>query len=311
MTTLASDLIDRTRGALEDFGHTITDRFTGDASTTIWQSSRVPIKTNSDTVTIAGVATTGYSVNYNNGEFTFGVAPGVATVQIQYTNTLYRDERILELLGDGIRAMYPYVYKTAEAYIACSLNKWNYELTSTTDVPVETSFGSGIVPSDYSASAARADLAKPQTRIHKAELLRASTANTTSWQPFTNFTRGSLTAWETDTAFIGGDVVKLIYSAPCTPPTYTTDTIDVPDAFIALPVWYTLGTMLDRKEAVRVRFEGQLPAGYGVMSTPAGAQQSTGNNYLQMFWTTLKNNPMRPMSTEIRKRTPAWARQYR
>jgi hypothetical protein len=54
VTTLASDLINRVREALEDYGTTVTDRFTGDASTTIWQASNPPIQTSTDTVTVAG-----------------------------------------------------------------------------------------------------------------------------------------------------------------------------------------------------------------------------------------------------------------
>jgi hypothetical protein len=307
VTTLASDLIDRVREALEDYGVTVTDRFTGDASTTIWQASNPPIQTSTDTVTLAGVPTTGYSVNYNTGQFTFGVAPGVVTVQMQYTKVLYRDERILSVIGDAIRRMHPRVYKAGECYIAGALNQWDYDLTSTTDVPIQTSFGSGIVQSDYVAATARTDLAKPQSRIHRAEYLGASTAGTTSWRPFTNFQRTTAAGWHTDTALMSGDVVKLIYSAPCTPPTYTTDTIDVPDAYVDLPVWYALGILMSRKENVRARGDA-YQATAAANANPPGTQGRASADYMALLNATLRDNPMRPMATEIRRTVPAWAR---
>jgi hypothetical protein len=242
-------------------------------------------------------------VNYNTGQFTFGIAPGVVTVQLQYTKVLYRDERLLSVMGDAIRRMYPRVYKTGECYIAGTLNQWDYDLTSTTDVPVETSFGSGIVPSEYVASDARTDLAKPQTRIHTAQYLGANTAGTTSWRPFTNFGRTTAAAWHTDTAFMSGDVVKLVYSAPCTPPTYTTDTIDVPDAYIDLPVWYALGVLMSRKENVRARSDSYQSTA-AANANPNGTQARARRDYMGMFNATLRDNPMRPMATEIRRTVP-------
>lgn len=313
----AQDWIDQCRGFLEDWGNSVSTTFTltaNDASGTIYQLPNTPIKTSPlPTMTDNGGAKTygtDFTINFNNAQLTvLYTQTNTNVLVLKYDTVLYRDERILNALGNGVRRLYPRVYKQGECYIAGTVQQFNYNLTSTTDVPDASSFPAGTCPPTYVASVARTDLVKAQTRIHSAEYLPVGWTNVTSWRPFNNFSRTTNYNWETDTPFNTGDVIKLVYSAPCTVPTAATDTVDVPDEYTDMPVWYAAGTILGRKESVRDRSDSYQTQN-AVSANPVGTQRITSNYYMQLFQQALADVPMRPMSTTMHVRTPAWARRW-
>lgn len=314
--TQARDLVTQVSAALEDWGTNVTTAFTltaNDPSGTIYQlpqsfisSTTTPTLTDNSTAKTYGAD---FTVNFNNGQLTVNyVQTSGHVLTCGYSTVLYRDERKMDGIRQGIRRLYPRVYKQGELYIACAFNQYNYDLASTTDVPNASTFPDGIVPDSYVAAIARADLAKVQTRIHTAEYMPYGYIGNASWTPFVNFRRSSKGNWETDTALNTGDTIKLLYSAPCTAPATIDDEIDVPDEYIDMPVWYALGVLLGRKESVRDRSDSYQTQNAS-NANPPGLQSRTGFvDYMGLYNQTLRDNPMRPMATEARKKLPGYAR---
>lgn len=318
--TTAQELIDRVRGKLEDWGTVITDTVAltaNDPSGTIYQLSNKPIATSPlPTLTDNSTAKTygtDFTIDYNRATLTvLYTQTSGHTLTVQYTTYLFRDERILTALGDGIRHFYPYVYKRGhELYVQLSVDQWVYDLNSTTDVPDSSAFDSGVIPADYVPSVARADVQKAQTVIHRAEYLPVGAAGSNlQWRQYTSFRRTNQRNLTIDgPSPMDGDVLKVIYSSPCTVPTTAEETLDVPDAFIDLPVWYCLGSLLGGKESVRVRADS-LQAGTAANSNPVGSQMRTGTDYFNLFWTSLRSASIGPLASEQRTRTPNWMRRW-
>ena len=302
MTTL-QNWLDEPRTSLEDFGDTITDQFTGDGITVRWKASSFPIKTLTDLVTISGVQTTQYTVNYDNGEFLFNAAPGNGlTVVLQYTKVVWRDERLISAINAGIRRLYPKLYKIGECYVALAPNTYDYDLSSTTDVPT-TAFGGQVFPADYVPATARADLQKAQTRIHWYEY-RPFGANQV-YTPYEFARRTTPRDVHIDGDPSPGDSLKLIYSAPFTVLNVGTDVTDVPDEFYMLPVWYALSVVMEKKEARRVRFD-QYATMQNANAVPAGTQAQTAEDYLRRYQEMITENAMRPLTMSSRKRLRSW-----
>jgi hypothetical protein len=303
MTTLA-DYLSELRTSLEDPGDTITDQFTGDGTTTRWKASSFPIKTVSDTVTVGGASYTNYTVNYNNGEFLFGTAPGAAiAVQLQYTKVVWPDERLTSALNAGIRQMYKDgAYKIGECYIQCQTQKYDYDLASIVDVPPVTSFGDQTLPSTYNPVTARADLQKAQTRIHVAEYHPFGPNQ--PYTPFYAFGRTTPRGLHIDGDPTPNDTLRLLYTGPFTVLVATTDVTDVPDELYMAPVWYALSVLMDKKEAKRVRSDG-----YNVMqnanAVPPGQQAQTAEDFLARYHE-LMDGGMRPLKMSQRKRIQSW-----
>ena len=303
MPTTLQTFIDEVRTSPEDYGDTITDQFTGDGVTTRWKASSTPIKSNTDTVTIGGVASTAYTINYDNGELLFNIAPGSGVVvQAQYVKVVWRDERVTSGINAGIRELYPKLYKIGECYVALRPNVQDYDLTSTTDVPA-TAFGGQAFPADYTAATARADLVKAQTRIHWYEY-RPYGSNQL-YTPYDYARRTTPRNVHIDGDPAPSDSLKIVYSAPFTVLVNTTDVTDVPDEFYMLPVWYALSVLMEKKEAKRARFD-QYAAMQNTQAVPPGTQAQTAEDYLKRYYDTLQTNAMRPLTIKSRKRLRSW-----
>ncbi len=309
--TQATDLIYQVRSALEDYGDTITDNQTGDGTTTLWKLSQVPILTNSElsgapnygALTVGGIQktqVTDYVINYDNGELRFVTPPGDGVAIIAtYRKVVWRDERILDGLNAGLRDMYSRgSYKIGECYILLQSLKYDYDLSSATDVPAASSFGDQTLPSQYNPGTARADLQKSQTRIHFAEY--HPYGSNQYYTPFYNFGRTTPTGFHLDGDPTPNDTIRLVYSAPFTPLVNPTDVCAVPDEIINAPVWYALSVLMDKKEGRRARSDG-----YSVMqnsnANPPGTQAQTAEDYWQRYLAVM-DDAMRPMRMTQRRR---------
>lgn len=314
MTTL-NDWLSKVRVSLEDYGNTVTDNFTADGTTKVWKLTNPPIQVNSDVVTDAGATDTrgtDYTINYDNGEITFTVAPttGHAMV-VQYTSVIWRNERIIDAINGGVRALYPSCYKIGQVYIQLRNDVYEYDLTNTTDIPDASSFTDQTVPADYVAANARVDLVKAQTRIHFAEY-RPYGANQV-FTPYENFRRTTPRNIQIDMDPAPNDTLRLTYSCPFTPFTDYTNLSaisDVPDEFFELPEWYALATLMDKKEARRSRYDG-----YSVMqntnAVPVGTQAQTAEDYLARFYDALSRRSMRPLRMSSRRMMRHWQMEAR
>lgn len=308
MTTL-QNWIDDVRTSLEDYGDTITDNFTADGVTTIWKLSSFPIKFQSETVTdnsVLKTRVTDYNVNYDNGEITFVVAPvNTHAVVVQYTKVVWRDERIITALQAGIRELFPAVYVQRECYLLVQNLKYDYDLTTTTDVPdnFTTTYPNLALPANYTASQARLDFADSRTRIGWAEIIPFGSNQT--FQPMEFFHRTTTNIVHIDFSIVPFSVIKFVYAGAPKLLTLGSDTADVPDAFYQLPIWYALSTLMEKKEGPRSRYD-MMSAMQNTQAVPPGTQSQTADDYLRRYYDTLSTNAMRPMRMRARRELRTW-----
>jgi hypothetical protein len=306
VTTL-QNFIDDVRTSLEDYGDSITDgNMTGDATTTRFKLSSPPIKTGSDVVTVGGVLQvnpTNYTINYDNGEMVFASIPANgAAIVVTYTKVVWRDERIISAINAGIRELYPALYRIGEIYVKTRSAVWEYDLTSTTDVPAANTFSDWTLPTTYNPATARTDAVRPQTRVHWMEYrpfgaLQQFVPN----EYFRRFDRNL----RIDLDLLPSSTLRLVYSTGFTVLVATTDVSDVPDDFYMLPVWYALSVLMEKKEAKRVRFD-QYSTMANQNATPVGTQAQTAEDYLKRYYETLRTNGMRPLNLRSRRQLRPW-----
>jgi hypothetical protein len=310
MTTL-QNFIDDVRTSLEDYGDTITDNWTGDNVTKIWKLSSFPIKTGSDTgnVTVGGVVQTNptnYSINSDNGEITFVAAPGNGVaVAAQYVKVVWRDERIITGIQAGLRELFPAVYVQRECYLLVQNLKYDYDLTTTGDVPdnFTSTYPNLALPANYSPAQARLDFADVRTRIGWAEIIPFGTNQT--FQPMEFFHRTTTNIIHIDFSIVPFSVIKFVYAGPPKLLAVGSDVADVPDAYYMLPVWYALSTLMEKKEAPRSRYD-QYAAMQNTQAVPPGTQSQTADDFLRRFYDTLSTNAMRPMRMRARRELRTW-----
>ena len=306
MTTLA-DWQAEVRTSLEDYGSTVTDQFTGDGTTVLLQTSNHPIKTTSEIVTVGGAlqaTPANYTINYDNGEVKFVVAPTTGvTVLVQYVKVIWRDERLTSAINAGVRRLYPLLYKVGLCYVKLRPEVYEYDLTSTTDVPPSSSFGDQVIPSSYTNTVAITDLQKAQSRIHFGDY-RPFGANQI-YTPYEFFRRNSVSMLALDMDPGPADALRLTYTSPFTPLVLITDVTDVPDEFFMMPVWYALSVLMEKKEARRARSD-TLATMQNANATPPGTQAQTAEDYLARYHDTLQQNAMRPMRISARRQLRAW-----
>src|SRR3990167_7303185 len=307
--TLLSDLITQVRSAVEDPGDTITDNFTGDASTTVWRLSSKPIGTDSDTVTVASAAQTrgtAYTINYNNAEITFTSAPANgAAVVVTYTLYQWRTARVIDGINAGIRRLPPKVYRPFEVYVLMRNDVWDYDLTNTTDVPEASSFTDQTIPADYIAADSRSLIIRAQSRIHYADYRRYGSNQV--YTPFELFGRTTVRNIHLDVDPAPNDTLRLACTGPFKKLENLDDETDVPEDFIDLPVWYALGTMLGKKEGPRARSDSYAVE-QNENANPPGTQAKAGADHMAMFHEFLRDNAMRPMRMSQRRRLRDWER---
>ncbi len=306
MTTL-NDYVSDVRTSLEDYGNLVTDQFSGDATTIVWQLSSAPILTNSESVTIAGAAqarTTNYTVNYDNGQITFVSAPAAAAaVVIQYTKVIWRDERIINAVNAGIREMYPAVYRIGEAYVLLQTQVWDYDLSLASIVPPASSFGDQTLPVEYNATTARQDLLKAQTRIHFYEY--HPYGQNQVYTPYEFCRRTTPNMLHIDGDPMPNDTMRIVYTAPCSTLANLSDVSNVPDEYYMLPIWFALSVLMEKKEARRSRYDGYT-AMQGTNAVPPGTQAQTAEDYLMRYRELIQTSGMRPFPIRTRRQARSW-----
>lgn len=102
-----TELINKLRVELKDFPRLQRDRFDGDATTTLFETSKIPIQDSTYVVKVGGVAqteVTDYALDKDTGvlEFVSAPASGSDNVEITYKSVIIRSEDYLELINDGI-----------------------------------------------------------------------------------------------------------------------------------------------------------------------------------------------------------------
>lgn len=295
LTGTAADWLTELRGRLEDTGQVVTDEYvTTDTTTTTIGLTLKPVKTNSETITVNAVTktrVTDYNVDYDSGVVTFVAAlANAATVDVTYTQVIWRDERFLEALGHGVRKLFPFVYIPGVVYVAVQNLKTVYDLTSTTDVPNTISTITQVNSTDQGL--ARTRFLQAQTRIHYAQRLHVGGTDL-DWEAFVNFKHGTPKELSLTKGIDNGDTLKLFYSAPCAAPQASTDAIDVPDQYFDDPIVWAVHELLAAKEAVRSISTPVLQDGQRL--------RSDAKDWASDWLEDLKSRAMRPMPLSLRR----------
>lgn len=102
-----TQFIAKLRVDLHDFPRLQRDHFDGDGTTTLFETSKVPIQDSTYVVKISGVEqteVTDYTLDKDTGVIEFVSAPASASdnVEITYKSIIIRDEDYLDLINDGI-----------------------------------------------------------------------------------------------------------------------------------------------------------------------------------------------------------------
>lgn len=298
---LVSDLITSLREDLEDFPVEVNDQYTtADTTTTKIQLAQFPVHSvTSVTVNaVAKVETTDWTLDYNTGLLTLVAAPGSGQlVDVVYKKCIFRDARFLTAIQEAVRAMWDKVYLQGVAYVAVRSQVGEYDLTNSTDVPASVSWYDTVASADQTA--ARSAFANPLTRIMYAELLRYGGLQA-DWQPFLHFERRETKRLFLTTDLGDSDLLRIVYITPCTVPSGVGSTLDVPDAYIDLPRWFVLGTLMRKKESVRDRAGGYAQV-QNVNSVAPTVHTRTGIDYMAQFYATLRDRPMSPLRRTTRR----------
>ena len=138
---LYSALIAKLRIELKDFGKIQKEVFDGDGSTLNFPLTHIPVKDNSYTVKVGGVAkgeTTDYSIDKDTGVITFVSVPaaGSDNVEVSYQSVKMRDGYYIELINDAIDHFRWKFWKEAEDTTTFTTVKdqYNYDLSSLTGI---------------------------------------------------------------------------------------------------------------------------------------------------------------------------------
>ena len=217
MTVL--QFINKLRLELKDFPRLQRDKFDGDASTTLFVLSTVPIKDATYVVKVGGATqteTTDYSLDKDTGilEFVSAPASGSDNVVVTYKSVKIRDEDYIEIICDAID------------YFKWKFWKMAIDTTTLTSVKDQYEYDcSGITGILYVLNAWYKD-----------------SSGSTIWQAIQ-----SVTNWKyyveqvklyTDPPFTSGSLpMKLLYLKSFTKPTATSETLDIPTKWL-LPFKY-------------------------------------------------------------------------
>lgn len=268
-----SQWITAVRDALEDYPEYTIESWTADGTNGVVGASASPLKTakrpiNDSSLTVRdNTAGTNYSIitsgtptgtnvlaNLNTGELQFPAAPTAGDViQISYQACKWRDQKILDALYAGLRAMFPLVGKVyTDTSVNIQVNVWDYTLPVWAQDPRSRVMNieirdPGITVEPYRQLAGGFNRVNV-TQVHIPRSQRYSpTANLriVGWGPYLTL----------------GDLEPQLFH---------------------LPVWYALSVLLPKKESFRIRQDTAVPL------TMEGGQQpgiltQTGDYYLKRF----------------------------
>lgn len=278
-TGLADDSwITAVRDALEDWPEYVADTISADGTNGVigpnavpYKASRRPIMDGSLAVrdntasTNFVVDTTGSPaaghvlVNLDTGELRFNAAPAAGNaLQWSYQVVKWRDQKILDALYAGLRAMFPRVGKNyTDTSLTIFTNTWDYTLPVWAQDPRSRVLSievrdPGIATEPYRQIAGG---------FHRSDLLTVHIPRAQQYSPTANL---KITGW--------GPYLRLA---------------DLEPQLFHLPVWYALSVLLPKKESFRIRQDTMVPL------TQEGGQQpgiltQTGDYYLKRFETELE-----------------------
>jgi hypothetical protein len=265
------------RDALEDYPEYTMETWTADGTNGVVASNASPLKIaqrpiNDGSLIVrdntAGIlytvitsgTPTGSQVlaDLNTGELRFATAPAANdTIQISYQKCKWRDQKIIDGLYAGLRAMFPHVGKTyTDLGINIQVNVWDYTLPAWAQDPRSRIYSMeirdpGILVEPY----------RPlRGGFERVNLTTVHIPNSQLYSPTANL---RIVGW--------GPYLTLG---------------DLEPQLFHLPVWYALSVLLPKKEAFRLRQDTAVPL------TLEGGQQpglltQTGDYYLRRFETEL------------------------
>src|SRR5215472_11264469 len=271
-----STWISAVRDSLEDYPETQPESWTADGVNGVVGANAAPLKTakrpiNDGSLTVrdnsAGinytVITSGTPsagppatvlANLNTGELTFASPPPPPNlIQFSYQPCKWRDQKILDALYAGLRAMFPSVGKIyTDTSLNIQVNVYDYTLplwaqdprSRINDIRVRDP---GIVIMPY------LELAGGWTRVN---LTTVRLLGSQAYSPTANL---FITGW--------GPYLTLG---------------DLEPQLFQLPVWYALSVLLPKKESFRIRQDTMVPL-TGEGGQQPGLLTQTGDYYLKRF----------------------------
>lgn len=273
-----SQWISAVRDALEDYPEYTMEVWTADGVNGVVGPNASPLKIakrpiNDGSLTVRdNTAGTNYTIissgtptstqilaNLNTGELQFGAAPTAAnTIQISYQTCKWRDQKILDGLYAGLRAMFPRVGKTyTDTSVNIQVNVWDYTLPLWCQDP-RSRINSVMVRDPGILVEPYRELAGGWNRTN---LTLLTIPRSQFYSPVANL---RIVGW--------GPYLTLG---------------DLEPQLFHLPVWYALSVLLPKKEAFRLRQDTAVPLVQEGGQQP-GLLTQTGDYYLRRFETELE-----------------------
>jgi hypothetical protein len=273
-----SQWITTVRDALEDYPEYTIESWTADGTNGVVGPAASPLKvakrpindgslsvrdntagTNYTIITSGAPTGTNLLANLNTGELQFATAPPAADViQVSYQSCKWRDQKILDALYAGLRAMFPMVGKVyTDTSVNVQVNVWDYTLPLWCQDPrsrvVNVEVRDPGIPTEPYRQLAGG--------YHRVNLTTIHIPRAQSYSPTANL---RIVGW--------GPYLTLG---------------DLEPQLFHLPVWYALSVLLPKKESFRIRQDTAVPL------TLEGGQQpglltQTGDYYLKRFETELE-----------------------
>jgi hypothetical protein len=267
-----SQWITAVRDGLEDYPEYTLESWTADGTNGVVGPAANPLKTtkrpindgslsvrNNTTAVNFTIITTGTPTatqvlaNLNIGELTFASAPAAGNqIQISYQAVKWRDQKILDALDGGLRAMFPRVGKVyTDTSINIQVNVWDYTMPIWCQDPRSRILDVSIRDPGI--------LVEPYRQLPGYRRINLTTIRIPLSQRYSPVANLMIVGWGPYLTL--GDMEPQLYD---------------------LPIWYALSVLLPKKESFRLRQDTAVPL------TQEGGQQptlltQTGEYYHQRF----------------------------
>jgi hypothetical protein len=268
-----SQWITSVRDGLEDYQEYKLDSWTADGTNGVVGANAAPVKTtlrpiNDGSLTVRdNTAAVNYSVitsgiptstqvlaNLNTGELTFASAPAAShVIQMSYQPVKWRDQKILDALYAGLRAMFPRVGKTyTDTSINIQVNVYDYTLPLWAQDPRSRIYNVEVRDPGI--------LIEPYREIRRGwKRVNLTTIRLFASQSYSPIANLWVNGWGPYLTL--GDLEPQLYD---------------------LPVWYALSVLLPKKESFRLRQDTAVPLTQEGGQAPTLLTQ-TGEYYAQRF----------------------------
>jgi len=267
-----SQWITAVRDGLEDYPEYTLESWTSDGVNGVVGPAANPLKTtkrpiNDGSLSVrANTAGTNFTIiltgtptatqvlaNLNTGELTFLTAPAAAhAIQISYQAVKWRDQKILDALDAGRRALFPRVGKVyTDTSINIQVNVWDYTMPLWCQDPRSRIYDISIRDPGI--------LVEPYRQLPGWRRINNTTVRIPLSQRYSPVANLMVVGWGPYLTL--GDMEPQLYD---------------------LPIWYALSVLLPKKESFRLRQDTAVPL------TQEGGQQptlltQTGEYYAQRF----------------------------